>query len=177
MANNDRTKPYVDAIIALARGEDALDAVEDELLRISRALEEHTDLHDALTDTQLPLGRRLEVVDEVLEAAHPMTRTTMTLLVASGRVRNLDNISRGVAERAAEERERELAEVYVAVALDQERRDRLREALEEVTGKQLELKVFVDESVIGGVRAQIGDTIIDGTIARRLEEIRSRLGA
>ncbi|MDQ3931717.1 MAG: ATP synthase F1 subunit delta [Actinomycetota bacterium] len=177
MANSDRTKPYVEAIIAMARGEDALDAVEDELLRIARALEEHTDLHEALADSQLPLGRRLEVVDEVLEAAHPMTRTAVTLLVASGRVRNFDSVARGVAERAAEERERELAHVYVAVPLDQERRERLREALEEVTGKQLEMKVFVDESVIGGVRAQIGDTIIDGTIARRLEEIRARLGS
>ncbi len=176
MANNDRTKPYVDAIISMASGEDALDAVEDELLRIARALEEHTDLHEALSDNQLPVGRRLEVVDEVLEAAHPMTRTAVTLLVASGRARQFQTIAHAVAERAAKERERELAEVYVAVPLDQERRERLREALEEVTGKQLELKVYVDESVIGGVRAHIGDTIIDGTIARRLEEIRSRLG-
>lgn len=176
MANNDRTKPYVDAIVAMAHAEDALDAVEDELLRVSRALQEHTDLHEAITDTQLPLGRRLEVIDEVLEAAHPMTRTAMTLLISSGRVRQVEDIAHEVAERAAEERERELAEVYVAVPLDQERRDRLREALEEVTGKQLELKVYVDESVVGGVRAHIGDTIIDGTIARRFEDIRSRLG-
>lgn len=172
----DRTRAYADAIIAVARGEDALDAVDDELLRLARAIGEDRELHDALTNQQYPVPRRLQVVEEVLPAVHPATRSAVALLVAAGRVRELEQVARAVSERAAQERQRELAEVVSAVPLDATQRDRLRSALERATGKQLELKVFVDESVIGGVRAHIGDTIIDGTIARRLEEIRSRLG-
>lgn len=174
MAENT-TKPYAEAIITIARSEDALDAVDDELLRIAQVVRDNQDLHDALTNAQHPLARRLKVVDEVLEAAHPVTKSIMAMLVASGKARHLEEIAREVAEHAAEERGRDLAEVYVAVPLDEERKKRLQEALEKMVGRELEMKVFVDESVMGGVRAQIGNTLIDGTVARRLDEIRDRL--
>lgn len=174
---SERAEAYADAIVGIARGEDALDTVDDELLRLARTVGENRELHELLTDRQHPVGRRLEALDEVLQAAHPATRSAVALLVSSGRVRELDRIARLVAERSAAERRRELAEVYVATPLDEERRDRLRRALEQVTGKDLELKVFVDPDVVGGVRTKIGDEVIDGTVARRLQQIKARLGA
>ncbi|HEX2026874.1 MAG TPA: ATP synthase F1 subunit delta [Nitriliruptorales bacterium] len=171
----DRVGAYADAIFEVARGERAVDAVDDELLQVARAVRDNRELHDAMTNHEFPVGRRLDALDRILEAAHPTTRAAMALLVTSGRVRELEEIARRVAERAAAERQRELAEVYVAVPLDEDRRERLRQALEEATGKDLELKVFVDPGVIGGVRAMVGDTVIDGTLARRLEEVRARL--
>jgi F-type H+-transporting ATPase subunit delta len=79
------------------------------------------------------------------------------------------------AEAAASARDRELAEVYVAVELDETTREQLQQALERATGKSLEVKVFVDPSVVGGVRARIGDTVIDGSIAKRLDDVRTRI--
>lgn len=174
---NPRSKAYADAIVEVARGEDALAVVDDELLQIARAVSGNRELYDALTDQQLPVARRLEIVDRVLETAHPATRTAVALLVSSGRARDIEDIARAVAERAAEERQRAVAEVQVAVPLSQERRERLLEALESATGMQLDLKVFVDPAVIGGIRAKIGDTVIDGSVARRLDDIKARLGA
>ncbi len=173
---NDRVTAYAEAIVRIAEGEDALDAVDDELLELARALRGNRELHDALTNRQFPVSRRLDVLDEVLDAAHPATRTAVSMLVASGRARDLEEIARLVAERAAEQRQRALAEVWVAKPLDQERRQRLREALEDATGKTVELKVYVDPAVIGGVRAKIGDLVIDGTVARRLDTLKARLG-
>ncbi len=171
----ERADAYADAIITIARREDALDAVDDELLQIAHTMGQNRELHEVLTNRQYPAARRLDVVDKVLEAAHPITRATMAMLIVANRVGDLETIAQRVSERAAEERERALAEVYVAVPLDQDRRERLREALEEATGKSLELKVFVDPAVLGGVRAKVGPTLIDGSVARRLEDIRSRL--
>lgn len=173
----DKAEFYAEAIVDIARGEDALDVVDDELLRLARAVGEQPDLHELLTNRQLPVGKRLEALDEVLQAAHPATRSAVALLVSSGRVRQLDSIAQIVAERSAAERRKDIAEVYVATQLDEQRRERLRRALEDITGKELELKVFVDPSVVGGVRAKVGDEVIDGTVARRLQEIRTRLGA
>ena len=79
--------------------------------------------------------------------------------------------------RAAASDDRELAEVTVAKPLDDQRRAALQAALEQATGKQLELQVVVDESVVGGVRAVVGDTVLDGSLARRLDQIRTRVGA
>lgn len=173
---NKRSQAYADAIVGIARGEDALEVVDDELLQVARAVAGNRELYDALTDAQLPVTQRLEIVDRVLEAAHPATRTAVALLVSSGRARDIEEIARAVAERSAEERQRGVAEVQVAVQLSKKQREQLRKALEAATGKQLELKVFVDPSVIGGVRAKVGDTVIDGSVARRLDDIKASLG-
>ncbi len=174
---NERTNGYAEAVVALATAEDALDAVESELLTVARAVDANEDLRRQLTDIHLPLGRRLTFVEsEVLTAAHPATRAALATIIAADRARDLTAIAEEVSERAAARRDEELAEVYVAVPLDDERRRALKEALERATGRKLELKVYVDESVVGGVRAKIGDTVIDGSLANRLSDLRTRVG-
>ena len=54
-------------------------------------------------------------------------------------------------------------------------RDQLREALERATGKRLDLRVVVDPTVVGGVRAQVGDTVIDGSVRRRLDQLKQAI--
>ena len=73
------------------------------------------------------------------------------------------------------QRDRAVAEVRTAVELTDDQRERLRKALGEATGREVELKVIVDESVVGGVVARVGDQVIDGSIRRRLELARERL--
>ena len=68
-----------------------------------------------------------------------------------------------------------LAEVRTAVPLDEEHRRQLAEALSANLGKQVEVKVIVDPTVLGGVVARIGDTVIDGTVRHRLEQLREAL--
>jgi F-type H+-transporting ATPase subunit delta len=69
-----------------------------------------------------------------------------------------------------------VAEVRVAVPLDATRRGRLEKALARATDLEVELKVLVDPAVIGGVVARVGDQVFDGTIRRRLDLARERLG-
>lgn len=173
----ERTRGYADAIVALATAEGALDAVEDELLAVARAIDGNDELRERLTDIHLPVANKLAFVEsEALRAAHPASRAALALLIAAERVRDVAAIADEVARRAAAAREEEIAEVYVAVELDDARRRALKEALERATGKKLELKVYLDDSVVGGVRAKIGDTVIDGSLARRLTDLRSRVG-
>lgn len=174
----DRTSGYAQAVVALATAEDALDTVETELLTVARAVEDAADLREHLTDLQVPVSQRLRFVEsEVLAAAHPATRAALAMLIAADRVLDLQPIAQQVSEAAAETRDRDLAEVWVATALDDRQRDELRQALERATGKSLDLRVHVDASVVGGVRAEIGDTVIDGSLARRLEDVKTRIGA
>jgi F-type H+-transporting ATPase subunit delta len=173
----DRTSAYAQAVVALADGEGALDVVEDELLAVARAVDGNEDLRQRLIDIHLPLAQRLTFVESsVLEAAHPATRSALAMLIAAERVGDLGAIAKQVAERAAASRDEELAEVVVAVQLDDKRRKALKNALERATDRKLDLKVIVDESVVGGVRARIGDTVIDGSVLRRLTDLRTRIG-
>ncbi|MFP4635057.1 MAG: ATP synthase F1 subunit delta [Nitriliruptoraceae bacterium] len=176
--DTERTSHYASAVVAIATAEDALSAVEDELLTIARALRANDELRQRLTDQHLPVGRRLSLLEsDVLTAAHPATRGALAMLIAAERAGELPELADKVARRAAAQREEELAEVRVAVPLDDARRDALKRALERATGRRLELKVIVDESVVGGVRARIGDEVIDGSLLRRLSDLRARVGA
>lgn len=173
---SDRVGGYAQAIVTLATGEGALDVVEDELLEVARSVDASDELRETLTDIHVPVQRRMGLVDsEALQGANPATRSSVAMVVAAGRAGDLGAIAHEVARLAAESRQRELAEVTVAVALDEAQRDSLRVALEQATGKSLDVKVFVDASLVGGVRAKIGDIVIDGSIARRLDDVRTRI--
>jgi F-type H+-transporting ATPase subunit delta len=169
------TSAYAQAVVALARGEGALDTVADELLTIARAVGDNDGLRQRLTDNNLPVGNRLTFVEsDALRAAHPASRTALAMLIAADRAGELPAIAEEVAGIAASARDEVVAEVRVAVPLDEPRKQALKQALERATGKKLDLKVYVDESVVGGVRARIGDTVIDGSLSRRLEDLRTR---
>jgi F-type H+-transporting ATPase subunit delta len=173
----DRTSAYAQAVVALATAEGALDAVDDELVTVARAVEANEDLRRQLTDHNLPVGRRLTFVESAaLAAAHPATRSVLAMLIAADRAGELTAIADEVARQAAQRRDAEVAEVYVAVPLDDAQRAALKSSLERATGKTLDLKVFVDPDVVGGVRAKIGDVVIDGSLAKRLDDLRARVG-
>ncbi len=174
----DAIDAYAQAVVALATAENALDTVEDELLTVTKAIDANNELREKLVDANLPLAVRLGFVESgALAAAHPATRAALAAVIAAERVSDLTAIATRVASQAAEAREQELAEVYVAAPLDDARKEQLRAALEARTGKKLTIKVFVDPAVIGGVRAHIGDTVIDDSVARRLADVRTRIGA
>lgn len=172
----DRTHHYAQAVVALAEAEDALGAVEDELLAVARAVDGDDELRRRLTDQHLPVGQRLTFAESsALAAAHPATRSALALLIAADRVGEISAIAHAVADEGAARRDAEVAEVHVAAPIDDAKREALKAALERATGKRLDVKVFVDPSVVGGVRAKIGDTVIDGTLAKRLDDLRARV--
>ena len=76
---------------------------------------------------------------------------------------------------SAAEANKEVAEVRSAVALTDDQKVRLAEALGKATGKQVELKVVIDPSVLGGVVAQVGDTVIDGSVRSKLDQLEVRV--
>jgi F-type H+-transporting ATPase subunit delta len=164
------------ALVSLAEAEGALDTVESELLTIASAVEGNRELADKLADPLVPVGALLTFVEsEALAAAHPATKAVLAAVIAGGHASSLSQVAREVGRAAAEARSRELAEVFVAVPLDEHTREQLRLALERSTGKRLDLKVYIDPEVVGGVRAKIGDTVIDGSVAKRLDDATTRL--
>ena len=78
-------------------------------------------------------------------------------------------------KRAAGEKQQEIAEVRSAIALSADQQQRLAAALTKVTGKPVNLKVVVDESVLGGLVAVVGDEVIDDTVRTRLEQLKTRI--
>jgi F-type H+-transporting ATPase subunit delta len=172
----DRVDVYARALLDIVSAEGHLDEVEDELFRFARIIEGNDDLRMALGNPGLPLDRRAAVVDELLEnRALPITRAIASFVVGAGRGHDLPAIVDRFVDLAAQTREHAVAEVRSAVALDDTQRTRIATALSQSTGKQVEVKVIVDESVLGGIVATIGDTVIDGTVRHRLDQLKEQI--
>ncbi len=168
-----RVQGYAAAIFELARGEGVLERVENELFLVARALEGSEDLREALSDPRMPMERKQAVIDDLLAArAHHLTVAFVSFAVGLGRGEDLMAIADRLTARSAEERNQAVAEVRSAVPLDDETVDRLARALARRIGNQVEVRVVVDESVLGGLVARVGDTVIDGSVRMRLERLR-----
>jgi F-type H+-transporting ATPase subunit delta len=176
MAETDRVEAYSQAFFEVARAEKQGGAIEDDLFRFSRALDANDNLRMALGDRALPAERRIAVVEELMGGtALPVSVGLVSMVVGADRAAELSAIVDRFLELSAEERKHEVAEVRAAVPLDEGLRDRLASALSHATGKQVEVKVVVDPNVLGGVVARIGDTVIDGSVRRRLDQLKERL--
>ncbi len=177
MAEKDRLiRGYAQAIFAVAEAEGDLEQVEDELYRFARTVEREGELREALTDPGLPPERKKAILEDILgQRANRHTVALLGFLVDQGRAKDLPKIMDALAEVAAERRRQVVAEVRTAVPLDEERRRELAEALSNATGKEVDLKVLVDPTVIAGVVARVGDQVFDGTIRRKLDLAREQL--
>ncbi|HZA77410.1 MAG TPA: ATP synthase F1 subunit delta [Acidimicrobiales bacterium] len=171
---DDRTLAYAEALFGVARAEGTLGEVEDELFRFSQTLQGNDELRTALTDASIPAARRQQIVEDLLGGrASSTTVALVSMVVGTGRARDLPSIIRKLVEMSAAEANKEVAEVRSAVPLTDDQRTRLAKALGQATGKDIEVKVVVDPSVLGGIVAQVGDTVIDGSVRRRLDQLRN----
>lgn len=174
----DRVRGYAAGLFEIARAEEQLDRVQNELLQVAGALRSSDELRDSLSNPQLPADRKRSIVDGLLEGrASGLTVAFVNFVVGLGRASALPDIVDELAETAAAAVNREVAEIRTAVDLDAATVARLVTALARQTGKQLEPKVIVDPSVIGGIVARVGDTVIDGSVQKRLSGLREALQA
>jgi F-type H+-transporting ATPase subunit delta len=162
--------------VALARSTGAkADQLADELFGVARLVTTNLDLRDALANPARSVEDRAALVDavlgdQVLPATAALTKQALagtygTLTAALEVYRSVvaDTVGEGVAT------------VRVAQPLAERDRDRLRKALSRQYGREVHVNEVVDPDVIGGIRVEVGDDVIDGTVAGRLDDARRRL--
>ena len=173
---SDRVDAYSNALFEVASAEGRLDEVEDELFRFGRALDGSDALRNTLTDEMVPAAKRQAIVEDLLGGRASATTTQLiSFVVGSGRGRDLPAIIGKLVERAAQSKSKAVAEVRSAVALTDDQKTRLAAALANATGQSVEVKNIVDPSVLGGLIAQVGDQIIDGSVRTRLDQLKAKL--
>jgi F-type H+-transporting ATPase subunit delta len=172
----ERIDGYATAVLEAVRAEDALGTVEDELFRFGRVVDGSPELGRALTDRDLaPQMRRALVSDLLSGKAHPATVRLAAYGTQVGRARDYPEILERLVERVAEESRRQVAEVTAATELTPEQQRRLAGALAKIVGHDIDVRVGVDRRVLGGFVATIGDTVVDGSVRHRLDQLRERL--
>jgi F-type H+-transporting ATPase subunit delta len=166
----------VTALMIAADAQGQLDDVEDELFRFSRVVAAETDLRVALADPFTPPERKHELLALLLEGKVP--EVTMRLIAEAAeypRGRSLEKSLEEYMRLAAQRRQRVVAVVRTATELSAGQRARLATALAAAYGHEVQLNMVLDPQVVGGLAIQVGDEVIDGTVASRLETVRRRL--
>lgn len=178
--SGDLTDALIDsgrqAAFASAETAGTLDTVEEELFRFGRILEANGQLRTLLSDVTARADRKVELLDRLVDdRATPVTVSLLRQAVRTPRVRHVDSAVEELTELAARRRRRSVAEVRSARPLSVEQENRLGETLSRIYGRPIAITVDVDPKVLGGLRVTVGDEVIDGTVAHRLDEVRRRL--
>ena len=165
----------VRAQLMVAERQGNLDETEDELFRFARVVESTPEVRDALSDRAIDLAGRRQLVEDLLGGRATATTGVLAKRAVAARERTFAHTIEGFVALAAAQKNRVIATVRVAQPLTPEQRSRLQAALAKQVGREVVVQEVLDRDVLGGVRVELGDEIIEGTVASRLESARREL--
>jgi len=166
------------AAFMAADAANSLDQAESDIFHFGRAVDASAELQMTLTDPSLTPATKAGIVNELLQGkVQEQTAQVIAYFASNLRGRRVDAVVDLLSELAAAQRNQVVAEVSSVVALDESQITRLANALTKLTGKQVSINVAIDPTVIGGISIKIGQDVIDGSVATRLESARRSLQA
>lgn len=171
-----RAHHYANAIIEVGNAEGDTASIESDLHAFANAVAGSPELQNSLSDSSLPAAKRQQIVEDVLSGkASNASAAAISMIVGAGRAADLPEIARALSSALAGARGSAYAEVRSAVPMTADQIARLEAALSKKTGRPVSARVTVDPSVVGGLVTQIDDTVIDGSVRRRLSQMRETL--
>ncbi|WP_111718381.1 F0F1 ATP synthase subunit delta [Homoserinimonas sp. OAct 916] len=150
-------------------------SVEDELFTFGEAVASNSELELALGNKLGDTGAKLALVDRLLDKASPATRAIVDHLIAQPRGRRVRKLTGFAASIVADAAGLHVATVTSAAPIAETQLNTLNEKLSAMYGRRLQLNTVIDPSVVGGLRVQIGDDVIDGSIATRIKDLKLQL--
>ncbi len=162
--------------LASAESQGVLGELEQDMFRIKRLLEAERDVLTALGDRSSDPDARSQLARDLF--GDSIGSTTLALVERAARQPRKRRFAQAIVyyiATAAARREKSVVEVTAAVALTAAHRERLTTLLRASLGRDVQVNVSVDPKVIGGMRIQVGDRVVDGTMLNKLDEARRRL--
>jgi F-type H+-transporting ATPase subunit delta len=168
---------YAKALADVAAGSQALEPVQDDLRAFVRLLTEQRELRQFIANPAIARKEAVAAVTDIARALglRPLAVRFLTLLVESGRLGALEPILRAYEEQVDGRLGRVRATVTWAAPLPEAEQAALRQRLAAVTGKTVYLDARTDPALLGGVVAQIGSQVYDGSLRTQLRRMREEL--
>jgi F-type H+-transporting ATPase subunit delta len=180
MANVSIARRYARALLSVALETRTLDQVQAQLAALGALFEASPELSDVLSNpaySRDARGRVLEAMLQSLGGVAPALHNTLGLLNERNRLRSLPDIARLFRDMADVHAGRVRGRITSAIPLTPDVVAQLAQSLKALTQREVVLETRVDPSVIGGVAAQVGSTLYDGTLRTQLEQMRRELSS
>lgn len=167
---------YAEALYELAKRDNQVDAVEQELKSVNELIQGNRDLQKVLYHPRITAEEKKALLQEMLEGkVSVVTFEFLKLLVDRQREQFLSDIVEYFVNMANADRNITAAQITSAIGLTDDEKKKLGAVLGKITGKKVVTSYSVDPSLIGGVVVRIGDRVIDGSIRTRLAALREHL--
>lgn len=167
-------KRYTEAVFGIAKEANTFDKWQRDLDSLSALMADST-ANRLMTSPNVSRDEKMAVIKEVLATGQPESMNLATLLLDRGRLAIAPDMATLFRELALAELGIVVADVTTAAAIDKEVEAAIKQQLSALVGKQVEIRAHVDDSIIGGVVARIGDQLIDGSVSNQLRRLRNRL--
>jgi len=171
------TRRYAKALVEIGVEEKAIEAYADELANVKEVLSQEELFRQLLDSPTLALGKKQAMLAElckVMELSPGMVKF-LGLLLSKGRLCYLGQIEENYRRQADELSGILSAKITAATELDDVQQQAIASGLEKQTGKQIALTVEVDPGLIGGLQAEIGGRLFDGSVKTQLKRIEESL--
>jgi F-type H+-transporting ATPase subunit delta len=151
------------------------DRLADELFSLKGTVTANPELRDALSNPARSREDKEKLLDDLLGDKALQATVRLAKQALAGTYRTVTSALENYRKVAAEARGEYVATVRVVSPLSDGDRDRLTKALTQQYGREIHLDEVVDPTVLGGLRVEIGDDVIDGTVSSRLDDARRKL--
>lgn len=176
MPRTSSPRRYAQAIFRIAEEQDSFDSWREDLRVLVAGLEDH-ELSQFLDAPQVPTGRKLKVIrDTMINSIGPLALNLVSLLAVRNMTHTLERIIDEYERLVDSRNDIERGQVISALPLDDHHRKNVIAMLSGLTGKDVRLTQIVDPNILGGIIAQIGDRVIDGSTKTKLLEMRKIIG-
>lgn len=171
------SRRYAKALLTLGKEDGKFKEYGEELRAFSQLLDREPELKHAMLNPVYGMEERRKLLLKIVELLKvaPLVGNFLKLLFDKHRIGALAGISLVYQQLVDAEENISRAKVTAAVALDEAMRDRLRQALEELTKSRVVMEVEEDPTIIGGIVAQVGDLVLDGSVRTQLFSLRESL--
>ena len=166
---------YGKSLLSLSKGQNTVDAVEQDMRALIQAAKENRELSVILASPVVRPEKKEAIVRSVFSGANELTVSFLALLAKKGRAGLIADMAEAFVSLVREERGVVLAEVVTAVPLDEARRAEINALIGKVHEGGVELSETVDPHLIGGFKLRVGDRMIDASVFQSLRTMHRNL--
>lgn len=169
---------YARSLFNLARADNAVDRVEDEMGQLKNEILNNLELKKYLTDSSIPAPEKIKSMLGILgEDASDAVKAAISTLIIMNVLESIEQIYRDYVVLANQLKKQVSIEVISAVELDSDTIDTIKKDVDDKTDLDVRIKNIIDRDIIGGIVIKIGDRIIDLSLKNKIDDLKTKLKA